>query len=53
MTKDTERLTLRMPKRLKKQLEACSVQMGISLNSLMVQLLWRWVQEQKEKEART
>ena len=36
-----------------KQLEACSVQMGISLNSLMVQLLWRWVQEQKEKEART
>lgn len=48
MTKEMERFTLRITKELKKQLDENSKKMGISLNSLVVQILWNWVKENKD-----
>lgn len=42
MTNDVSRFTLRITKELKTQLEQTSLNMGISLNSLVVQILWDW-----------
>lgn len=44
MTKDAERFTLRLPAELKEKLTEQSVRMGISLNALVVQLLWQWAE---------
>ncbi len=52
MTKEMERFTLRLPANLKVQLEACSKEMGISLNSLVIQLLWDSV-ERRNREIQT
>lgn len=42
MTKEMERFTLRLPKRLKSKLELHSDQMCVSLNALLIQILWDW-----------
>lgn len=44
MTKEISRFTLRINKNLKEQLEKTGYRMGISLNSLVVQILWDWVE---------
>lgn len=49
MTKETERFTLRLTSELKKQLDENRKHMGISLNALVVQILWDWVKHQKAK----
>ena len=49
MTKETERFTLRLTEELKGQLDEIRKRMGISLNALVVQILWDWTEKQKEK----
>lgn len=44
MTREVSRFTLRINKNLKEQLEKTGNKMGISLNSLVVQILWDWVE---------
>ncbi len=48
MTKETERFTLRLTKELKNKLDERRKHMGISLNALVVQILWNWVKHQEE-----
>lgn len=48
MTKDTERFTLRMTKELKERLDESRKQRGMSLNALVVQILWEWQESRKE-----
>lgn len=45
MTRETERFTLRLTKKLKEQLDKSGKRMGVSLNALVVQILWDWVAE--------
>ena len=47
MTKETERFTLRLSGELKAQLDRIRKRMGISLNALVVQILWDWANEEK------
>lgn len=42
MTKEVDRFTLRLPKRLKFKLELHSDQMCVSLNALVIQILRDW-----------
>ena len=48
MTKEIERFTLRLPKGLKSKLEARSREMGVSLNSLVIQFLWDGIEYQSD-----
>lgn len=48
MTNDAVRFTLRITKALKQQLNNRSQQMGISVNSLVIQILWDWVAQQAQ-----
>lgn len=48
MTNDTARFTLRLPSELKERLTERSEKMGISLNSLVIQLLWQWLDERSQ-----
>lgn len=50
MTKEAERFTLRMTGELKEQLDKVRKLMGVSLNALLVQILWEWVDKQNGKE---
>ena len=50
MTKETERFTLRLTEELKGQLDEIRKRMGISLNALVVQILWDWTEKQKENK---
>ena len=43
MSKETTRFTLRLPKETKQRLEKESTEIGVSLNALVVQVLWEWV----------
>ena len=45
VSNETERLTLRLPPELKAALDEKRKRMGISLNALVVQLLWQHVQQ--------
>lgn len=46
MSTETERLTLRLPPELKAALESQRKKMGLSLNALLVQLLWQHAQRE-------
>ena len=46
MTKEAERFTLRLTGELKEQLDERRKRMGVSLNSLVVQILWDWTERQ-------
>ncbi len=48
MTNDTTRFTLRLPSELKERLMERSEKMGISLNSLVIQMLWQWLEERSQ-----
>lgn len=48
MTKEAERFTLRLTGELKKQLDESRKHMGISLNALVVQVLWDWAEHHKQ-----
>lgn len=48
MTKETERFTLRLTGELKEQLDEGRKRMGVSLNALVVQILWEWVESRKQ-----
>lgn len=50
MSNETERLTLRLPPELKAVLDEKRKRMGISLNALVVQLLWQHVQQAGQAE---
>lgn len=50
MTNDVERFTLRIPKELKVKLERQRKQMGVSLNSLVLQILWDWKKKASQKD---
>lgn len=50
MTKETERFTLRLTSELKNQLDESRKHMGISLNALLVQILWEWLKEGERDE---
>ena len=45
MTNETERFTLRMPTELKKRLEQRSAELGVSVNALVLQILWDWAEK--------
>lgn len=45
MTKDAVRFTLRLTSELKDRLEGSGKRMGISLNALVVQILWDWAEQ--------
>lgn len=49
MTKEAERFTLRLTKELKAKLEESRHHMGISLNALVVQILWDWAERQSKE----
>lgn len=57
MTKETERFTLRLTKELKWKLDESRKRMGISLNALVVQILWNWTEckddEERKGESKT
>jgi len=42
MTKEAERFTLRLTPELKGVLEATRKRLGVSLNALVLQILWDW-----------
>lgn len=44
MSNETERFTLRMPTELKKCLERRSAELGVSVNALVLQVLWEWAE---------
>lgn len=44
MTKEVERFTLRLTGELKGQLDECRKRMGVSMNALVVQILWDWAE---------
>lgn len=48
MTEEAMRFTLRIKPDLKERLEKCSKNMGVSLNALVVQILWNWVEYRDE-----
>ena len=50
VSNETERLTLRLPPELKAVLDEKRKRMGISLNALVVQLLWQHVQQAGQAE---
>mgnify|MGYP002765682746 CR=1 FL=1 len=47
MTKEAERFTLRLTVELKEQLDEIRKRMGVSLNALVVQILWDWAKEER------
>lgn len=49
MTKEAERFTLRLTRELKEQLDKSRKRIGVSLNALVVQILWEWVEKQHER----
>ena len=46
MTKETERFTLRLSRELKERLDDNRKRMGVSLNALVLQILWDWTNKQ-------
>ncbi len=50
MTNDVEKFTLRIPKELKVKLENQKKQMGVSLNSLVLQILWDWKKKASQED---
>ena len=46
MTKDAERFTLRLTRELKDQLDESRRRMGVSLNALVLQILWDWAKKE-------
>lgn len=46
-TDNRERFTLRLPGELFNQLKLKSENIGVSLNALILQILWDWVKEQE------
>lgn len=48
MTKEAERFTLRLTGELKERLDEDRKRMGVSLNALVVQILWEWVNEKQQ-----
>ncbi len=45
-----ERFTLRMPAALYQKVQKEADIIGISLNALILQILWDWLKEQERKE---
>lgn len=51
MTKDNRaRFTFRMPEPMFNALKAKSEELGVSMNALILQILWDWVKERGEEE---
>lgn len=50
MTSDSARFTLRLTGELKRRLEKTGRDMGISLNALVVQILWDWAKNNLNEE---
>ena len=50
MTNDTIRFTLRITKELKVRLDESSKRLGVSLNSLVIQILWEWAERNRKRE---
>lgn len=48
MTNDAGRFTLRLTKELKQWLEDSAKRMGVSLNALVLQILWEWAKTIEE-----
>lgn len=46
MTTETARFTLRLSGELKERLDESRKHLGVSLNALVVQILWDWVEKQ-------
>lgn len=46
MTKETKRFTLRLTGELKERLDESRKRKGVSLNALVVQILWDWAERQ-------
>ena len=42
-----EKILLRAPKKLKDALQGKSKQLGVSMNALILQILWDWSKEQE------
>lgn len=51
MTKESERFTLRLTRELKERLDESRKHMGVSLNALVVQILWDWAEPQRKEAA--
>lgn len=49
MTNESERFTLRLTSKLKNHLDENRKRMGVSLNALVVQILWGWAERQSEE----
>lgn len=45
MTKKTARFTFRLPKPLLEKLKKEAETKGVSLNSLILEILWQWIKE--------
>lgn len=51
MTHDTrERFTLRMPTRLYEMLQGEADKLGVSINAMVLNILWEWAEENKQSE---
>lgn len=51
MTKDNRaRFTFRMPEPMFNALRARAEELGVSMNALILQILWDWVKEQSGEE---
>lgn len=46
-----EKILLRAPRELKEFLKERSIKIGVSLNALILQILWAWVKEEENKRA--
>lgn len=42
-----EKILLRAPRDLKECLRSESIRIGVSMNALILQILWAWVEEQR------
>lgn len=51
MTKEAERFTLRLTAELKERLDENRKRMGVSLNALVVQILWEWARHNQDQNS--
>ena len=54
MTNDDERIrfTFRIPGRLYNKLRDIADDLGVSLNALILQILWNWVKENEKEDTK-
>nr|DAJ90250.1 MAG TPA: repressor [Bacteriophage sp.] len=48
MTKDVERFTFRIPKKLLDIIRNNASEKGVSVNALILQILWDWTENEKQ-----